>query len=573
MRILASLRELDESGFAWLLRERRVPTRGLADPIDLAEWLEDPTNIDATLGRMRWPTLRGLRLGDEAALAEAARLQLAVTDGERPRLLPRAAQTLAELLPEVPDFTAEADAAAAANPVPSGADRAQEAAQLASDALWLLDAHHRPVQHARSGVRLSAVELRRLAVDLERPVEVVDAVYEWLASTELIAPTGPTAGDQWAPTEAGREFPRRPVTERWRILAAAWARSLTIADVRAAAWFDEPAEGSMHPAVALGLADATRAALTRLGGLVLDDRLDEATAALAPELAEPVTGVYVQPDQTIVAPGPLSGDDDAALRSFAQLEHRALASQYRLTQSSIERALLSGATISSIHDRLERLSLTGIPQPVAYLLESSAERFGRVRVRAHVDDHGRVTSRVRAESAQLFDTLRIDTALSSLALRVVPAGEQRDEAELASVTSPETALLTLVEARYPAAMETVDGELRGGLRRVTAEPYEPEPNATLRSAAEALAEHAASAPPRDDEATWLRRRLELARRDRLELRPELALGDERTAELNVIPIAVTDQRLRARDTGAEVERTVPLRAIVAVEGTRVARHD
>lgn len=557
LRIFAALRQLDESGYARLLRARRVPTRGLTDPIDLAEWLAEDANVDSGLRRLHWRTLRGLRLGDPAALTVAQRLQLALADGDgggnSVRLLPRAEAELARLLPEVPGF---ADGLAA--DAPSGTDRAQEAAQLALDALWQLDAHRRTVQHARSGVRLSAIELRRLATELERPVEVVAALYSWLARAELMAP----AGEHWAPTAAGRGFAGVPLPQRWLTLAQAWLAELSLDDVTEAAWLRDPE----HPAVDLGLADAARGTLTRLGALLLDGRGDDAAELLAAEVTPPVRGVYVQPDQTIVSPGPLSAADDAALRGFAHLEHRALASQFRLTQASIERALLAGDTLEGIRATLERLSLTGIPQPVAYLLESSAERFGRVRVRAHVDDFGRITSRVRADTPQLLDALRIDTALSSLALR--PA-----DAELASAASPETTLLTLVEARYPAALEDLDGELRRGVDLVTAEPYDPEPTATLRSAAEALAEHTAAAPERDDEATWLRRRLELARRDRIELRLEIALGGDRTAELEVVPISVTEQRLRARDTEAEVERTVPLRAIVAVEGTRVAGRD
>lgn len=552
LRILAALRQLDESGFVRLLRARRVPTRGLTDPIDLAEWLCDDANVTSGLRRLHWRLLRGLRLGHEGALEAAARLQLAVR-ADHIELLPHARAELERLLPEVPTHTD-----ALAHDAPSGSDRAQEGAQLALDALWQLDARRRAVQHARTGVRLSAIELRRLAVELERPVEVVSAVYAWLAHAELIGP----AGEIWAPTASGREFSSRPIEQRWLTLAQAWLAELSLDEVREATWLRDPE----HPAVALGLADAAHGSLTKLGALVLDGRADDARDLLAGELTPPVHGVYVQPDQTIIAPGPLSAADDAALRGVADLEHRALASQFRLTQASIERALLAGDTLAGIRGQLERLSLTGIPQPVAYLLESSAERFGRVRVRAHVDDLGRISSRVRAESPQLLDTLRIDTALSSLALR--PA-----DSELASAASPETTLLTLIEARYPAALEDLDGELRRGVDPVTAPVYRPDPSATLRAAAAALAEHTAGEPERDDEATWLRRRLELARRDRAELRLEIALGGDRTAQLELVPISVTEQRLRARDTEAEVERTVPLRAIVAVEGTRVAGRD
>lgn len=553
LRILACLRQLDESGFIRLLRERNIPTRGLNDPIDLAEWLTADTNISTAMHALPWHLLCELRREHPAAMRTARELQLALP-GTPPQLLPHAAQLLPKLLPQLPNNTDTLSP-----DTPTGTQRAQEGTQFALDVLWQLTNTPRNVHYTRSGnARFSAIELRRLALDVESTPALVAATCTWLRDGGLIAPIH----DAWAATKTGHNFPTLPLPEQWLHLAQQWRATLTRDDLHTAAWLHE----TEHPAGLLGLADPTRSILTQLGARILDSRDNEARELLATHLTPTVPGVYLQPDHTIIAPGPLQSRDDATLRQFSELEHRATATQYRLTQTSIERALAAGIPATQIHAELAALSLTDIPQPVAYLLDTTAERFGQVRVRTHVDTHGRLLTQVRANTPQLLDALRIDTSLSALALH--PTTDA-----LETTASAETTLLSLLEAHYPAALETPQGQLQRTPPPAVAPPFTPRVSPGLRAAAQTLVARIAETPETSDGAAWRQRRLELARREHREVRLEISLGGGHTTQLELIPVSVNEQRLRALDLQADVERTIPLRAITAIEDIHVAEHD
>lgn len=574
LRILAALRRLDESGFARLLVERRVNARGIGDLLDLAEWLDAPRHVAEAFARLDWPTLRGLRLGAPDALARARELLLAADDDEgAPVLLPEAARALDALLPQLPGPAPTAEAADA------GSAAAHEIAVLALDALHCLEASPRIVRTARDGVRMSGVEVRRLAAELAAEPALVGALYRWLHRAELIAPLG----EVWHLTRRGREFPDVAAPERWRALVAAWLGELRHADVAAlitalggscapASAVDDadpdaaasataaitlPGDHDARLAEAAALGVVDRGVLTEVGALVLECRLDEAVERFAAAFPAEVSQVYLQPDQTIIAPGPLPGPVDARLRRIAALERRALASQYRIGAESIAEALASGMREADIRALLAELSLTGVPQPIDYLITATAERHGLVRVRVH-DRGGRAVSRIRALDEQLVDAMRVDAALRPLGLRPV-------DGELETSVAIATVLKTLADARYPAASEDDEGRLIPLPVPELAPAHRPEPGSTVARTAAELAEQAAARDVADDRSTWLRRRLELARRAKAPVEVTVRIDDETTQTLRLVPTAVAAQRVRARDADAEVERTLPLSSIVAVD--------
>ena len=578
LRILAALRRLDEPGFARLLQARRVNARAVGDLLDLAEWLDAPRHVAEALARLDWPTLRDLRRREPAALERAAGLMLAVeVDGGAPEPLPETARALDAALPAVPRFTpgAEADDA--------GAAAAHEAAVLAVDALALLDAAPRVVRTTREGVRMSGVEVRRLAAELDRDAALVGAVYRWLHAAGLMAPLD----EVWHPTAAGRRLVELPAIDRWRALVDAWLGEQRLAEVAelvdglggefplpaapdADGGTDEvdgaapgtaaitlPGDPAARIAAAEALGIADRGALTAAGAEVLDGRVDAAAARFAAAFPAEVTQVYLQPDQTIIAPGPLPAALDARLRRVAVLERRALASEYRITADSIADALGEGMSEAEIRELLAELSLTGVPQPVDYLIGATAERFGRVRVREH-DRGGRTVARVRALEPGILDALRIDAGLRPLGLRPV-------DDELETSVSPAAVVKSLVDARYPAAPDDAAGRILPLLAPSTAPEHSPEPGQTVARTAAELAEQAAAGDDGDDRATWLRRRLELARRAKAPVAVTVRIDAATTQTLRLVPTAVAPQRVRARDAEAEVERTLPLSSIVAVD--------
>lgn len=591
LRILAALRLLDEQEFTQLLQARRVNIRGIEDLLDLAEWLETSANIAASLQRLDWPTLRGMRLGTPDALRRAAGLQLAVrtddrsdpagsraeetsieADGADVELLPEVRRQLTTLITEVPEFTPQAVTETGS----AEALAAHAIAQLANDALWLLRSESRVVRHARDRVRLSGVDVRRLATELDRDAALVGSMYRWLLAADLIAPLGET----WALTQAGDSFATRSVAERWQILVQAWLRELSLAQLctlldslqlrSTRGQFEAPslcaeevglgtspmtlqgvADSLVADAEALGL--VTRGELSRLGGLVLDLKLETAASELAAQLPEEITQVYLQPDQTILAPGPLPGPLDVELRRVAELENRALASEYRLTPASITGALNAGMSEAEIRALLARISLTGVPQPVDYLVANAASQHGRVRVRS--TDRG---TRIRAASAELRDALSIDTALSTLGLAVV--GD-----ELATRVNANVAVSSLLDARYPAILEGPDGEPLPRTNDIVAAEYVAAPTPTAARTAAELADQAATRDHADDRSVWLQRRLELARRNKTEVMVTIDVPGKDPVRIGVVPLSVGPQRFRARDFEADVERTLPLRSIIAIE--------
>lgn len=92
-----------------------------------------------------------------------------------------------------------------------------------------------------------------------------------------------------------------------------------------------------------------------------------------------VTQVIVQADMTIMAPGPLPGDLHGELELIADLEAPGLASMYRITDSSVRRALDAGRTEEQIAGWLTEHALGEVPQGVSYLVSDVARRHGALR--------------------------------------------------------------------------------------------------------------------------------------------------------------------------------------------------
>ena len=107
---------------------------------------------------------------------------------------------------------------------------------------------------------------------------------------------------------------------------------------------------------------------------------EAAGVALERDLPAVTSGIYVQPDLSIVVPGPLSPSDEAEVAALSRPEHIGIATTRRVTEASLADAIERGATADSTRGVFTRLSLTGIPQPLDYLLTSLADRGGTIVV-------------------------------------------------------------------------------------------------------------------------------------------------------------------------------------------------
>lgn len=618
LALAARLRTLDDADLARLIRDRALPPTGLRDVFDLAEALLDPVSIDRALSALPRPTLAALAApasthdDDElqpaldALLADRAGSELLVPSAVAAVLadwpargLPDAA-ALAQGAPAptlaVMDAAALSALAAERQAVDrAAAERAFGVATAAAEALRALAAE--PGRLLSRGA-LALPELKRLAAVTGIPLEEVPALVALLEHAGLV-----TARDGALRASArGSAVVAQGPAGRWRALALGWRlalpaplAALLAARVAGAGELGLPALLDwLYPAADAVLRERLHllATLAERLGLLVDDRASilgrtllgttepeagatAAAAALDPLLPPEVDRVYVQHDLTVVSPGPLAAAVDARLRRLAEVESTGLAGRYRITADSIARAIAEGESAESLLAFIEGCSLTGVPQPLTYLIEQTAKRYGAVRVDAlGADEQAALGARTAVRSADpvLLESIAVDRATAPLGLRRV------DEATLVSRLAPEVVLANLIEARYPAAgarpeagSETggeVAAEAAGGPAVGLAAgadpetPPGPEPESEAVRAAVARIRHSMTV---DGDDAGVTRQWQLALRAKIGLRATVRLpdGSERVFELE--PTGVGAGRVRGRDRDADVERTLPVASITALE--------
>lgn len=489
-----------------------------------------------------------------------------------------------------------AELAASAPPVAIGTTSTASAAQpgagaadqLAADhafgavsaiAELLAELAHEPARELQKG-GLALPEAKRVANAMSLELAEVPTRLSIAVQAQLVA----LESGLWLATDAGTAWALRPTSERWGALADAWLSALSpeIRSVLAAlastgwghtlrsflTWFYPAGGEPMQRRVSEVLRDAEVLGISsglaprRPGVLLLEQGVDAAATALATRFPHEVGQVYLQHDLSIVSPGPLDPAVDARLRTMADVESRALASSYRVSAASVNRAVARGETAASILDFLAEISLTGIPQPVEYLVNEAAARYGRLRVREATADvasgAARARSWVHSEDTELLRTLEVDQSLSALGLQRVA------EKRLASRFERDTVFWAVSDARYPIAAEDATGRILN-LRRRPSVRAERRPGAD--GVTELIGRLRASAASGDDETTqaWLVRQLEIAIRGKTTVSVTVELPDGRAVEYLLEPTGVAGGRLRGRDRLADVERTVPLSNITGLK--------
>jgi hypothetical protein len=231
--------------------------------------------------------------------------------------------------------------------------------------------------------------------------------------------------------------PGRAPAERADVLARlAW-----LAPRRASAqrWL---AEAALAEADVLGLTGA--GGLTSYGRAVLRGSASAATEALAAALPEPVDHFLVQPDLTVIVPGPPTAELADELGAVADLESTGGASVYRVTEASVRRGLDSGHTAAGVAALFAEHSRTPVPQALTYLVEDVARRHGLLRA-------GPATAYLRSDDAALLSRVLADRAVEPLGLR-------RIAPTVVIATAPVTRLLDVLrDAGYAPAAEAADG--------------------------------------------------------------------------------------------------------------------
>ena len=276
-------------------------------------------------------------------------------------------------------------------------------------------------------------------------------------------------------------------------------------------------------------------------------------------LPDPVPGIYIQPDLSVIVPGPLHATDEAELAAITVPEQLGVASTLRITEPSLSEAFDRGVTAEQIRGLLERLTLTGIPQPLEYLIGSLEERAGSIIVSMYDGDAGR--TQVDFARPELRAMVLVDRNLAHLQLHESGEGEGGSTA-LYSRLRPDHVLAALVDARYPAAGRIAPLPAREQVAEPAVESPQHESNTDPAVAVAERVLAAAADGPGD-----ISRQVTLAVRDRSPIRVTVEVRGE-VRDFTVVPVSLAAGRVRALDESAGVERTLPLDAITAVTSLR-----
>ncbi|MFB7885881.1 helicase-associated domain-containing protein [Microbacterium sp. NPDC056057] len=567
-RALATrLAELGDAALATTLAARGVsPQAAWHDFFDAAEGLLDPASVDRALSRLDRHDLLALDLSEAGVDGEPVRLALTDADGSPYTAVSERVAAAAAAAPHA--FTAApasvVPGAADARIAAAAAERAFTTAGSLADVLLLCS--HTPLARTGAGP-VSAVDRRRL-LDAGA-LEFADDLEDLLASAAG-AGLATAYEREWTVTEAGERWLKAPTADRWEAIAEGFRTSLPRGLRTSSHGFLPPdAWPGMYPLDPEWPARAER--LHRIGvrwGLFTSDgspaefpwtaalRAGEPAdaATMAPYLPTEIDRVYLQADLTAIAPGPLAPALDLRLRSIALRESRAQASTYRFTTESIGAGMTEGETAESMRDFLAGLSLTGIPQPLAYLIESTASRHGLVRVRA---DGATGRTRVESPDAGLLDAISVDQALRPLGLLVL----EGDDA-LSSRVARDAVYWTLADARYPVVALDARGVPESIHRRTTATASRPA--GTPQETYARLIATLRGGHGTQGESGWLERELEQAVRARAEIVVVVRMPDGSERSFTLEAAGLGGGRLRGRDRAADIERTLPVSSIVSV---------
>lgn len=622
LALAARLRDRDDAALARLIRERGVSPAGLRDVFDLAEALLDQGTIAVALAGLSRRGLaaiaaaaqhpEGVALSalathldrDSAALlhdlvpAERAAL---VAIGERadggnepalaadpavlvwPPIVAELAAWPTRGLPS-PEALRDEPPPAALGPVDDSDRRfldrgaAEKAFTTATRVTELLIALQEAPARLLAKGGLSLPESKRLAAAAGAEPDEVPLLLDLAVLAGLVdddaGHTRPLDGvDAWR---------SQPVTDRWAALAGAWLDALPVelrellADRVDARWGEGiadfvdwlyPAGGDallrrLHHRGAQGdrLGIASEGRPSSIGAALVTRGAAAAAEVLAPLVPAEVDRVYLQHDLTIVSPGPLAGAIDERLRRVALVESAGLAGRYRVTGESVTRAIALGESAQSLLAFLGEISLTGLPQPLEYLVLETARRYGAVRVGALEHDESAVLgarTAVRSDDAVMLEAVLVDAATAPLGLR--RTGAHR----LVSRMDPAVVLWTLIDARYPAAPD--DGALPPERpRRPGSRASQPPADDAVLAAVQRL-RRATATTSTESGAAWVSRQWELAVRGKLGVRATVAMPDGSARVFELEPTGIAGSRVRGRDREADVERTLPIASITALE--------
>lgn len=166
----------------------------------------------------------------------------------------------------------------------------------------------------------------------------------------------------------------------------------------------------MAEAALLGVVcDGALSGIGRAALLGTTDDLEVAAASVFPPSVDTFT---VQGDLTAIAPGELDPVVSSELALMAAIESKGAATVYRFSEASLRRAFDVGRTATELLAFLDRHAQPSVPQPLRYLVDDVARRYGSLRA-------GTAVSYVRSDDPALIADLMRAKKTGKLKLRQV----------------------------------------------------------------------------------------------------------------------------------------------------------
>lgn len=557
LALATSIAQMSREQLLALVQHRHIASADtVREPLGLALELLRPDSVARALStshRDELLALLALQRGETEDSPEITRL-IAVglagidADSRTAVSLPEVASALAKVtLPEAADRGPSGDTSETPD---TSAWYGQAITSVRRAASVLRTLSVRPVRLGRKGA-VAVASLRELAETIRTDQEPVEHLVAVLRASKLLSNVTGHGGKQLLVSSfAADNWLQLDYSARWITLAQAAIRAF---DSRArtalcdsAYDLDEaehmlpfnfpllPANDLHKFAQAAGTAEelglSVGGHLTPVARALLTDDELLAETLVREHMPPPVKGVYLQPDLSLIAPGPLRPDDESVLSRIAITEQLGPAASLRLSSASLTKAVQRGFAPQDIRAHLERLSFTGIPQPLDYLLtELERQALGQGQPGSSTPYDG-VATRPQQQFTRAVE--QVSNAGAGYAGATGPGIETHEGDEDAAPHVDASGQVTHFEAKP-------EDPTRAMVERVFA---------------------AAHSNGHGD----IERRLELAIRERRTLKVTAVAGSTEYV-FTVLPVSLQGGRLRASDEKAGVVRTLPLGAITAIE--------
>lgn len=365
-----------------------------------------------------------------------------------------------------------------------------------------------PIPELRSG-GLGVRDVKRMTKVTGIDESRLGVILEVTAAAGLIATGMPEpepqdgTGPYWAPTVATDRFLESPTAQKWHLLASTWLElqgrpslvgsrgpdgkpyaALSDSLFSTAAPLDRrlllETLAGLAPGAGVDATEAARAMIWRrprwgnrlqpgpVGALLVEAHMvgvvgrgaistparallsdappENVVKAMDKVLPQPIDHFLLQADLTVVVPGPLERDLAEQLGAVARVESAGAAMVYRVSESSIRRALDTGRTAADLHAFFDRYSKTPVPQGLTYLIDDVARRHGQLRV-------GMAASFVRCEDPALLAQAITAPAAEQLEMRLLAPTVAVSQAQISEV------LAALREAGFAPAAEDSTGTI------------------------------------------------------------------------------------------------------------------